>query len=1055
MKTGSTNLPAQIAVILGLILFCGLADFGLPLILHQLPELEQFHDLPWELLLGRAVLDCLLLIAMAQVSFELGWRAARFFWSVVIAFTATVLIVANIVPLLIGQTAPGLARGLGLASAWLVAAVAVLWLSSSRTRAAAFWRPVDALLRVRGFATKLAAIAVPARLALLAYSFGPQMLFSQTPTRLLHATAPAEFASLVNPFFDPEYCVVLDEIGPNPQDVVAIVQAAVQNRSREWGLTLVARLPVKIRETADEEMANELAEQLRVAGANASVHHALDWFARLVAEDRETPIGKPSQVLDDEFLRTGDDAIAAFRAAVRTSGPDKINRELAKRAFLAFTTAEGRALYQTNCRPCHGTKGSGDGPQAAGFLLRPANFRDTQSLAALTPGEVLWRIEEGAAGLPVEATPWHSSMPAWKHELDREMIWKIILGEFSTANAKPRSGQAPDHTHRQPVVAAAGSGLNQPPEKSWLEWQVPSKPAAERMRDAEFLKRGKYIYYYRCMPCHGVMGEGDGPAAASMWPRPRDFTTENFANETLQPKFKFRTTKQGWLPTDEDLFRTISRGLTGTDMEGWADVLSADEIWQVIAHLKTLSPAWNDPEHIARNPNDPVVVKEYTEFERSSPVIDYAALQPPAVTPRLIQEGKEVFLRFRCFECHGYEARGDGPALGQHYDDWGYRLWPQNLAAPFNFKAGHAIKDIYRTFANSLDGTVMPVYSAVILDKDDPKNGEHMQWALAAFVNDQVQMPSRANQPANIIVKQLPGSIPLDPLDPVWDRMRTTVVPLSGQVLAAPRWPAPSVHQVSIRAAYTPESFGIWLRWDDRRPNILHQEPPPDFDSMDEHSLGPRTYSTPALKKKSPVVFEARDQLEIQMPERIDPWHPYLKTVERPPLLYGERESPAILWRWQADNQGLAVTKITEKVAGAQAERIVCKSDAAAAPASAMRLFRTQGLDLEPEELPIRTESRSTAHWANGAWTLVLSNPRPWPDELIQSGQKFPIAIHIWDGLAGESESRMAVSSWIDLAFPHPRPLWHHVLAVVLGTFFLAAELVMASWYRRQFLTES
>src|SRR5206468_7188114 len=127
--------------------------------------------------------------------------------------------------------------------------------------------------------------------------------------------------------------------------------------------------------------------------------------------------------------------------------------------------------------------------------------------------------------------------------------------------------------------------------------------------------QGRYLYYWRCMPCHGVSGRGDGPAANTLWPHPRDFTTQGFEIETLQPKFKFRTTKQGWLPTDEDLYRTISRGLTGTAMEGWDGLLSADAIWQVIAYIKTLSPAWNDPEHIARNPNDPVVVKEFTQLD--------------------------------------------------------------------------------------------------------------------------------------------------------------------------------------------------------------------------------------------------------------------------------------------------------------------------------------------------------------------------------------------------------------------------------------------------------
>jgi mono/diheme cytochrome c family protein len=31
------------------------------------------------------------------------------------------------------------------------------------------------------------------------------------------------------------------------------------------------------------------------------------------------------------------------------------------------------------------------------------------------------------------------------------------------------------------------------------------------------------VYYSRCAACHGPAGKGDGPAAASLTPRPRDF----------------------------------------------------------------------------------------------------------------------------------------------------------------------------------------------------------------------------------------------------------------------------------------------------------------------------------------------------------------------------------------------------------------------------------------------------------------------------------------------------------------------------------------------------
>jgi hypothetical protein len=81
----------------------------------------------------------------------------------------------------------------------------------------------------------------------------------------------------------------------------------------------------------------------------------------------------------------------------------------------------------------------------------------------------------------------------------------------------------------------------------------PSKPMPEATE--AFLEAGRTIYFRRCSFCHGLLGDGEGPAAKYLDPRPRDFTLGTF---------KFRTTKSGELPTNEDLFRTVSRGLPGT-----------------------------------------------------------------------------------------------------------------------------------------------------------------------------------------------------------------------------------------------------------------------------------------------------------------------------------------------------------------------------------------------------------------------------------------------------------------------------------------------------------
>src|SRR2546427_6462188 len=60
---------------------------------------------------------------------------------------------------------------------------------------------------------------------------------------------------------------------------------------------------------------------------------------------------------------------------------------------------------------------------------------------------------------------------------------------------------------------------------------------------------GKSVYVKWCAGCHGDGGAGDGAAAASMLPRPRNFTSG---------LYKIRTTASGQLPTDADLERARS-----------------------------------------------------------------------------------------------------------------------------------------------------------------------------------------------------------------------------------------------------------------------------------------------------------------------------------------------------------------------------------------------------------------------------------------------------------------------------------------------------------------
>ena len=61
---------------------------------------------------------------------------------------------------------------------------------------------------------------------------------------------------------------------------------------------------------------------------------------------------------------------------------------------------------------------------------------------------------------------------------------------------------------------------------------------------SDSIAAGKEIYEKKCYYCHGITGDGNGPAAPRLDPKPRNFTRN---------EYKIRSTGLGVLPTDEDL----------------------------------------------------------------------------------------------------------------------------------------------------------------------------------------------------------------------------------------------------------------------------------------------------------------------------------------------------------------------------------------------------------------------------------------------------------------------------------------------------------------------
>ena len=235
---------------------------------------------------------------------------------------------------------------------------------------------------------------------------------------------------------------------------------------------------------------------------------------------------------------------------------------------------------------------------------------------------------------------------------------------------------------------------------------------------ARTLNRGAEAYMRSCRPCHGALGDGHGPQAVGMNPRPRDLRLGIVS---------FASVPSGSLWRDEDVVRIVRSGLAGTGMRAWRGIPD-DELAAIIQFLKTLSPRFGE-----ERPGQAIVVSPDPWTGREA---------DGAARGRLVYHGPG-----RCQSCHpSYApaeevarfARDAGlqheprPSPGQPAatrTDFGVTL----LATDFRAGPLRAVRpasraaDLYRSIAAGLGGTAMPTWKGALPEAD--------LWALVHYVD--------------------------------------------------------------------------------------------------------------------------------------------------------------------------------------------------------------------------------------------------------------------------------------------------------------------------------
>ncbi|MFN2384577.1 MAG: c-type cytochrome [Gemmatimonadota bacterium] len=513
---------------------------------------------------------------------------------------------------------------------------------------------------------------------------------------------------------------------------------------------------------------------------------------------------------------------------------------------------------------------------------------------------------------------------------------------------------------------------------------------AQETPDVEAGAGGARQTYARwCAGCHGDDGAGDGPAARYMLPRPRDFTTG---------LYQIRSTPSGALPLDSDILAVIAGGMPGTAMPGWKQTLSGAEMEGLVEYLKTFSPF----------------------FASQEPPAAVTVGDVPGVSEEALAEGRATYEKIECWKCHGQAGRGDGPSAPTLEDEDDHPVRAADLTENWLFNGGGSVEAIYTRLLTGLSGTPMPSFADLV---DAEVVTEEQLWNVAHYVRSLA--PEKPPEVREVVrAARVEGELPAAPGDAAWAGAERYYVPLVGQIIARPRWFAPTVDGVWVQALHNGREVALRLTWHDpsKSPDSEWGEWGGRVAALMAPELaapgaGPAADTTGATVTAgdtlaAPVATGAGaslpDRLVVQFPQRLT------DGMERPYFLLGNAKEAVYLWEW------------------------------ASAPDGAREALG-RGLG-QTTPLPGAGSLTVSAAYDQGQWQLVIRRPLAAGDSterlVFEPGRAIPMALFAWDGSNGESGTQGAISSWYFLYLDQPTAKTVYV-APILATLLTAALGVM------------
>jgi mono/diheme cytochrome c family protein len=576
-------------------------------------------------------------------------------------------------------------------------------------------------------------------------------------------------------------------------------------------------------------------------------------------------------------------------------------------------------------------------------------------------------------------------------------LWALgILGLFTfcTSQAVHSSG---------PAARDSSSRTGEPGEAAQATKQVTPRaaPTEEPASSSEgqftgLLSRGQILFAKQCVICHGEAGDGAGKFAYLMNPRPRDFKVG---------KFKLSTT-QNQIPSDDDLLRTISRGMPGSAMPPWGHLPLAD-LRALVAYVRKINT-----DGIRANLESGVKDGTYKAEELATVLAERTQPGPPIVVPaEPVSDdlrwfnGRRVYLE-ACASCHGQDGHPLAEAV--KFDDEGFPDPPRSFVNGI-FKGGMDGPGLYCRILKGMRGTPMPA-------SEGNYTADEI-WDLIHYVQSLARSGSQGRaqlSQGTLIAPNIDTALPSGPKDAAWSQARPLYVAMTPLW-----WTENRIEGLVVQAVHNAKELALRLSWIDPSP--------------DEQAVR---------------IDEFRDAVAIQFALSSDP-----------PFYMGDntKHGGVNIWMWKADRQK-NISGGYQDVDAAFPQRAVDMYDECPIRSKDMSLVDWQhgaitehnkafitawgaGNLVANPELKTSVEClvargagtlsgkpanvqivQGQAVYERGVWMVQMQRTLELPHEHGEGGEQderafrpgdyLPISFAVWNGSAGDRDGKKNISIW-------------------------------------------